>query len=279
MYFCQKFVMKRKERTERATAKATLPKLVFIGSGNLATQLALVFSEKGYSILQVYSRTEESAATLSGKINCPYTTDIAMLDKSADVYICALKDSVLQEVLSQADFNNKLIIHTAGSVPMDILSEYSSNYGVFYPLQTFSKNRRVDFSKIPVFIESNNRKNFSLVKLLADSVSKVVYKANSEHRKKLHLAAVFACNFTNHLYAIAAKIIEESGGFPMEVLLPLIDETAAKVHTLSPAEAQTGPAVRHDKNVIDGHLEMLESDKELRGVYEVMSGCIGGYYF
>ena len=248
-----------------------LPRLVFIGSGNVATHLALVFSEKGYPVLQVYSRTEESAAALAGKINCPYTTDITLLDARADVYICALKDSVLQEVLSQASFHHKLVLHTAGSLPMDILSEYTANYGVFYPLQTFSKNRPVDFSNIPVFIESNRPENFLVVKSLAGNVSDVVYEADSEQRKKLHLAAVFACNFTNHLYAIAAKIVNENGDFPVEVLLPLIDETAKKIHALSPLEAQTGPAVRDDKNVIDKQLKMLDSDKDVQQIYKLMS--------
>ncbi len=246
----------------RKIEKIVLPRLVFIGSGNLATQLALTFSEKQYTVLQVYSRTKESAIALSGKIGCAFTTNIGELNTEADIYICALKDSVLQEVLEQVDFRGKLVVHTAGSVPMNMLSTYTPNYGVFYPLQTFSKNKRVDFSKIPVFVEANNPENLSILKSLAESVSNVVYEADTEKREKLHLAAVFACNFTNHLYAIAAKIIGENGDFPMDVLLPLIDETAEKVHTLSPVEAQTGPAVRYDKNVIDRHLEMLSWDKD-----------------
>ncbi len=254
-----------------------LPRLVFIGSGNLATQLALTFSEKNYPVLQVYSRTEESAVALSGKIGCAFTTDITGLDMGADIYICALKDSALQEVLAQVDFRSKLVIHTAGSVPMDILSICTSNYGIFYPLQTLSKNKRVDFSKIPVFVEGNNPENLSILKSLAESVSNVVYEATSEQRKRLHLAAVFACNFTNHLYAIATKIVKGNGDFPMDVLLPLIDETAEKVHTLSPVKAQTGPAVRYDKNVIDKHLEMLDADKDLQQIYELISKDIYRY--
>ena len=254
-----------------------LPRLVFIGSGNLATQLALTFSEKKYPILQVYSRTKESASALAERIGCSYTTDIALLNTEADIYICALKDSALQEILSKAVFRDKLVVHTAGSIPMDMLSKYSSNYGVFYPLQTLSKNRRVDFSKIPVFIEGNNPENSAILKSLANSVSNVVYEATSNQRKKLHLAAVFACNFTNHLYAIAANIVKENGDFPMEVLLPLIDETARKIHTLSPVEAQTGPAVRYDKNVIDNHLEMLSSDKNVQQIYDLMSRHIYKY--
>jgi len=257
--------------------EGTKARIVFIGSGNLATQLALTFFENNYPVLQVYSRTEKSAAELAGKIGCAFTTDITELNTEADIYICALKDSALQEVLVQADFHNKLLVHTAGSIPMDILSTYTSNYGVFYPLQTLSKNKRVDFSKIPVFVEGNNQKNLSILKLLAENISNVVYEATSEQRKKLHLAAVFACNFTNHLYAIAAEIIKENGDFPMDVLLPLIDETAEKVHTLSPIEAQTGPAVRYDKNVIDKHLGMLSSDKDVQQIYELMSKHIYKY--
>ncbi len=258
-------------KTEYSLKENSLPKLAFIGSGNLATQLALFFSGKGYPVLQVYSRTEESALALARKVNCAYTTDISVLDKNADIYICALKDSVLQDVLSQASFKDKLVVHTAGSVPMDILSSYSSNYGVFYPLQTLSKDKAVDFSKVPLFIESNNKENFLILKSLADSVSDMVYEATSEQRVKLHLAAVFACNFSNHMYAIAAKIIRESSDFPMDVLLPLIEETAEKIRTLSPAEAQTGPAVRYDKNVIDKHLEILNPDKDVQQLYELIS--------
>jgi len=251
-------------------------KLVFIGSGNLATQLAVTFAESQYSVLQIYSRTEEAAAILAEKVKCPYTTNIGALDRNADIYICALKDDVLQDVLSHASLANKLVIHTAGTLPMDVLSPFTSRYGVFYPLQTFSKNKRVDFSAIPVFIESNNDDDLQIIKLLAGSVSGAVYEASSLQRQRLHLAAVFACNFVNHFYAIAAGLVEKSD-FSFDVLLPLISETAEKLHYLTPREAQTGPAIRYDNKVIDKHLNLLETDITTQQLYKLISEHIYKY--
>ena len=253
-----------------------LPKLVFIGSGNLATRLAIAFAEIQCPVLQIYSRTEEAASVLAEKVKCPYTTNVGALDKEADIYICALKDDVLPEVLSHASLADKLVIHTAGSLSMDVLSPFTSRYGVFYPLQTFSKNRRVDFSKIPVFIESNNGDDLQIIKSLAEILSDAVYEASSVQRQNLHLAAVFACNFVNHFYAIAADLVEKSD-FSFNVLLPLIVETAEKLHSLTPHEAQTGPAIRYDKNVIDKHLNFLETDKTTQQLYKLISEHIYKY--
>ena len=253
-----------------------MTKIVFIGSGNLATQLAVALAERQYPILQIYSRTENAAALLAEKVKCSYTINIGDLDKNADIYICALKDDVLPEVLSHASLENKLVIHTAGSLPMDVLSPFTSRYGVFYPLQTFSKNKRVDFSKIPVFVESNNDDDLQIIKSLAGSISGAVYEASSAQRQALHLAAVFACNFVNHFYAIAAGLVEKSD-FPFHILLPLIVETAGKIQTITPREAQTGPAIRDDRKVIDKHLNLLETDKTTQQLYKLISEHIYKY--
>ena len=247
-------------------------KFCFIGAGNLATHLSKAFYKKGYSISQVYSRTESSAKTLADKLNTEYTVSVEEI-KNADVYFIAVKDSVIDEVLSQIDFRNKLVIHCSGSLPLSKLSKYSANCGVLYPLQTFSKNREVDFNTIPIFIESDLQENENLLKEIAIKVSNNVSIINSEKRKLLHISAVFACNFVNHFYTISSEILK-SNDITFDVLRPLILETALKVQEIEPLEAQTGPAVRFDENIISSHLKELEGNKVYRELYNSISKSI-----
>lgn len=244
-------------------------RICFIGCGNLATQMASAFSQCA-TIVQLYSRTEASAKALAEKIGCPYTTDIKALTNDADIYICALKDSAFDEVLSKGDFKNKLLVHTAGSMPMSVLASYTGRYGVIYPLQTFSKSKAVDFSSIPLFLEACDVQTLDYLHSVANLISGKIYHVSSEVRGKLHLSAVFASNFSNHMYALAYGLLNGSG-LPFEVLLPLIDETAQKVHSLPPKEAQTGPAVRYDTNVIGKHVKMLSDDQQLAEIYKLIS--------
>lgn len=250
-------------------------RVCFIGAGKLATQLSVAMRRVGYEIVQVYSRTEESARTLAEKLQCAYTTDAEMLSTEADLYVCALKDSVITTVLNQAkkSLKNKMLVHTAGSMPMDILASYTENFGVLYPMQTFSKTKTVDFSKVPFLIEGSNSQVVDYLKIIADKFGAKSYNVSSEDRKKIHLAAVFVSNFTNHAYTLGAKIVQ-SAGVPFEVLLPLIDETAEKVHCMTPKDAQSGPAVRNDQNVMAMHKAMLKDDENLLKIYEIMSESI-----
>ena len=249
----------------------------FIGAGNLATHLSKALQNKGFNIVQVYSRTEKSAKELAGFLSVKYTTSANEIDKNADIYFVALKDSAVDEVLSQINFGNKLIVHCSGSLPLSILENYCENTGVFYPLQTFSKSREVDFSEIPIFIESNSIKNGELLVNLAREISSSVSVLNSENRKMLHISAVFACNFVNHFYTIAAEILK-SKNIPFEVLKPLIIETAKKVQDISPEKAQTGPAVRFDENIINSHLQALNNFGEYRQLYMSVSKSIFEHY-
>ena len=178
----------------------------------------------------------------------------------------------MADVIARVRPNNGLWVHTAGSMPMDIFSGHVANYGVLYPMQTFSKTREVDFSVIPFFLEANTSENAGKLQQLAEKLSENVRFLSSDKRKSLHLAAVFACNFTNHIYALAVKFLQGQG-IPADVLLPLIDETAAKIHTMSPREAQTGPAIRYDENVINKHLAMLD-DPDMRTIYRLISQSI-----
>lgn len=247
-------------------------KVVFIGAGNLATRLSLEMSAVGMNILQVYSHTPENASLLADKLGCRWTIVPEDISSEADLYVFSLKDAVLPEVISRVRPNNGIWVHTAGSMPLDIFKGYTSHYGVLYPLQTFSKERAVDFSVIPFFLEANLPQVGHVLEEIAKTISGNVRFLSSEKRQYLHLSAVFACNFTNHIYNLADKLLEEHD-IPADVLLPLIDETAAKIHIMSPGEAQTGPAIRYDENVINKHLAML-SDPDMRSLYQLISQSI-----
>lgn len=248
-------------------------KICFIGAGNLATHLSTALQNNGYNILQIYSRTVESAATLANSLGCNYTTSTKEICTVADLYIVALKDSAVSEVLAKINFQNKLVVHCSGSLPLTVLEKYSANIGVFYPLQTFTKNRTIDFSKIPTFIEANFEKNENILLEIARTISNEVSVLNSEKRKSLHISAVFACNFVNHMYAVAAEFLE-TNNISFDVLKPLIQETAQKVQELNPKNAQTGPAVRFDENIINDHLSQLKDYPQYEELYNSISKSI-----
>lgn len=247
-------------------------KIVFIGAGNLATHLAEAFYKAGHTISQIFSRTEQSAVALATSVNANPITSVKQITGDADLYVFSVKDAVLPQLLSEMPATKGVWVHTAGSIPMDIFRPYTNAYGVFYPLQTFSKSRKVDFLVIPVFLEASSDTVYEILQSLALEISGKVSLLSSDKRKMLHLSAVFACNFTNHMYVLADKLLSEEGIDP-RVLIPLIDETAAKIHDLSPLEAQTGPAVRYDMNVIEKHQELLK-DERLRSIYSQLSKSI-----
>jgi len=249
-------------------------KLILIGAGNLATNIGVALAGAGHELLQVYSKTEQSAEKLAAMLHCPWTTELKEVSDGADVYILAVKDGVLADVAQQlaAEHDERFLVHTAGSMPMETLP--TNRRGVLYPMQTFSKERIVDFKRIPCFVEAANEKDGELLHELAETLSESVYEANSEARKYLHLSAVFCCNFANHCYALAEKLLQEHGGLPFEVMLPLIDETAKKVHELSPKKAQTGPAVRWDTNVMEKHMQLLKDNPQLQEIYRLLSESV-----
>lgn len=247
-------------------------KIILIGAGNLATNLGKALLTAGHDILQVYSRTQESASTLATIAGGAPVTDITKLRNDADLYIVSVKDSVMADLIPALckGRETKVFVHTAGSMPMSIFEGMALHYGVLYPMQTFSKDRDVNFSEIPCFVEANDSYTQQILEEIAHGLSAHVYQMDSNDRKYLHLAAVFACNFTNHCYAVSHDILAKHG-IPFEVMLPLIDETARKVHTLSPEKAQTGPAVRYDENVIRNQSALLKDTLFLKDIYERMS--------
>ncbi|MDR0537749.1 MAG: DUF2520 domain-containing protein [Tannerellaceae bacterium] len=247
-------------------------KIVFIGAGNLATSMSIEMQRAGMTIVEVYSRTAEHAESLAKKLNCKGTSSLEDIQADADLYIFALKDSVLQEVIPQMKPNTGLWVHTAGSMPASVFEGHAARYGVFYPLQTFTKNRKVHLEGTPIFVEVNNPGDMKMLKKVAIALSGNAQEIDYSKRIYLHLAAVFACNFTNHMYAIAADILAEQG-LSYEVLLPLIAETADKIRDLQPSKAQTGPAMRFDKDVMDKQLSLL-SEANRQALYKLISQSI-----
>lgn len=250
-------------------------RVVLIGAGNVATHLGVGLQKAGWEIMQVYSRTSVSASELATRLGVPFVTSLGEICSDADIYLVMVKDAVLQELIPSIvkGKEHAFFVHTAGSMPMDVWKGTAERYGVLYPMQTFSKQRDVDFSSVSFFVEANDAGELDVLKSLASALSPKVYKATSAQRTYLHMAAVFACNFANHMYALSAYLLEKQG-LPFDAMLPLIDETARKVHELCPAEAQTGPAVRKDRNVMDKHLAMLNDEPCLRELYEKISESI-----
>lgn len=235
--------------------------LVLIGSGNLATNLGLSLVSKGYTVLQVWSKQLKNAEKLAKKLNCDYTDSLNNLH-GADLYIVSVKDDSINSVLNKISFDS--VVHTSGSTDINIFKEKFDNYGVLYPLQTFNKNILSDFSEIPICIESNNKKYEKKLFHLANSLSKNTIKISSEQRKIIHIAAVFASNFTNHMFTIADSLLADQK-IDFKLLIPLINQTIAKLNTNIAKDVQTGPAKRKDNKIIKDHLNNISnnSNKEL----------------
>ena len=248
--------------------------IVIIGSGNLATQLGLALTDAGLHIHQVYSRTAEHAKQLADKIGAGYTANIDEIDENADVYIMSVKDDAISEIASKvcAKSSDAVFLHTAGSISIEIFKGKAQHYGVLYPMQTFSKSRKVNFKEIPCFLEASDDETLSVIRSIAERVSDNVVLADSAKRKKIHLAAVLACNFTNHCYRLAEKVLDEEG-IDFKLFLPLIDETARKVAQLSPKQAQTGPMVRYDTGVMQMQIDLL-NDERTKQIYRLMADSI-----
>ncbi len=245
-------------------------RICLIGAGNLATRLGITLSEKGHQIVQVWSRTIKSATELASKLGCEYTTDLTSIASQTDIYIIAVTDAAIPTILAKGSWGSTLVVHTAGSIPMDILAPWCLNYGVFYPFQTFTAEKKIDFDTIPVCLEASTPQNLEVLSELARSVSGDIKFLDSDQRQQIHLAAVFVCNFVNHFYAIGEELLREKGiGF--EILKPLILETASKAILQSPGSSQTGPAVRDDKIIIDKHLTLLNTHPDLKNLYALIS--------
>lgn len=247
-------------------------KTVIIGFGNVGWHMAKACkSATEIELLQIYNRSKVEEK-LQEEIVVEFTTDFKTL-KEADVYIVAIKDDMVENVVEHIPFSHKIVAHTSGS--LQILNT-NQNDAVFYPLQTFSKNKSLNYDAIPFCLEAENEETYAIIEKMAKSISKKVFSISTEQRQQLHLSAVFVCNFVNHLYAIGEEICQKHE-IPFEILEALIEETAHKIKTLSPVEAQTGPALRKDEQTINRHLQQLQ-ETEYQDIYEQLSNSIAKKY-
>lgn len=243
--------------------------IVLIGSGNVATHLGLSLLHKGYIIKQVWSNHRRNANILAKRLNSRFIDNLKDI-KDADLYIVTVKDDALESVIEQLDVNN--IIHTSGGNGLDVFDNKCENYGVFYPLQTFNKDVNLDFSKTPLCIEANNKFFENKLIEIGSDLSNTVVRMDSEQRKKLHIAAVFACNFTNHMFTIADTMLERLD-INFKILMPIIHQTVLKLEDSKPSKVQTGPAIRKDRKMIQNHISNLP-DKETKEIYKLISESI-----
>ena len=247
-------------------------KIVILGSGNVAYHLAKAFTENNVPVSQIFGRNEKELREISESFRIPYSTIELGL---ADFYLIAVNDGSIDEVSTKIKTENCLVAHTSGSLPLEILN---GNYrkACFYPLQTFSKLKDLNYSEIPFFVEAENLNDEKLLESFASKISKNVMKTDYEKRKYIHLTAVFACNFVNHLFA-RAKEISDSQNIPFSWFLPLIKETTEKIIEIEPKLAQTGPALRNDERVLKLHEALLNEEEHLK-IYKTMNESIKKMY-
>lgn len=244
-------------------------KVVLLGAGNVATHLFEAFQlSDNIKVVQVYNQSKKRLAPFQKLVDT--TTDLKKL-KAADVYIIAIKDDAIEKLSNQLSLTDQLIVHTSGSISIDALNTHK-RYGVFYPLQTFTKGKKVDFTQIPICLETALKSDYCIILNLANSISEAVYDINSEQRKTLHIAAVFVNNFVNHLYQKSQEICNENN-VPFKILHPLLLETAHKALKMAPVKAQTGPAIRNDHKVIENHLNNLNSQQQ-KDIYTLLTKSI-----
>lgn len=249
-----------------------ITKISFIGSGNVASHLAGAFISSGLEVTEVYSPNNEHAQKFAKKYSCGIATTLKALNTSTELYIIAVPDTKVEAVAKELPGVEGIVVHTSGITSMNTISN-EKYFGVFYPLQTFTLGRELDISDSPVCIEASDENVLKLLKELASKISNSVHEINSEQRRLLHLAAVMVNNFTNHLYYSAEQFLNENE-LDLDLLRPLILETARKVQDISPADSQTGPAKRNDLSTIQKHMEMLNENTEFQKLYQLMTDQI-----
>lgn len=247
-----------------------IKKIAFIGSGNVSTHLAEAFANSGIELVGFYGRNQKTTQEMATHYHSKWGSISELKPSEVDLIIISVPDHAMEEVLQTLPTVTTLLAHTSGSLSMEILQNKGNQLAVFYPLQTFSKEKKVDFSNIPLMLEANGDYDLKLLENLAQKISSKVYRINSLQRKKIHIAAVFASNFSNYLYHIAEDLLKRND-IPFEVIQALIEETTDKIKKLSPYDAQTGPAMRKDMETIEAHLKDLEETPEYHEIYKLLS--------
>jgi len=247
--------------------------IAFIGTGNVATNLSRIFFEKGHKIIQIIGHTASSASSLARSFKCPFSSDYKELVLNADLYFLCVKDDVIEEIIKDIPVVNGMMVHTSGSTSMEIMITRFENCGVFYPLQSFSKFKKIDLSDTPILIEANSPENEILLKDFSKNISSTISIMNSNQRMAIHICGVFAGNFANHMYSLSHHLAKKHN-LPFEYLFPLISETAEKIKHRAPIASQTGPAVRKDLVTLQKHKEFLKTSPDLTEIYETISESI-----
>jgi predicted short-subunit dehydrogenase-like oxidoreductase (DUF2520 family) len=247
----------------------TIRSATILGSGNVAFHLGKVLVQNGIPVDAVYSYNKDHAAALAKELHTKAFSDVTNLPLSSDLYIIAVKDGAIEEVSNRLPEVNGLVVHTSGNTSLDLLLKHNHR-GVFYPLQTLSKYSEVNFAHVPILLESKQQEDLEILKQLADTIGAQSYEVDSDKRKVVHVAAVFANNFSNHLYGIAQQILT-TNNLSFDMLKPLILETANKVQTHNPHEVQTGPAIRNDIQTMEMHLKLIEAMPQYKEIYEILS--------
>lgn len=257
-----------------------MKRIVLVGSGNIASSVGVALTKAGHSIVQVYSATLTHAQQLAGVVGAAVAVSPVHLVTDADFYLLAVPDNAIEQVAQQLPATQTgIVLHTSGSTAMEVLAPHCIRYGVLYPLQTFSKKHIIaDFSEIPIFTEACSPAVGEQVTLLARSLSKRVEPMDSVKRRTLHVAAVFSCNFVNHLFAVAFELLRKQD-IAVEYLRPLVEETVRKAfESGKPFEVQTGPAVRKDMGTLQKHIDLLEQDPLKKQLYKIMTEQIICYH-
>ncbi|MBQ5508742.1 MAG: DUF2520 domain-containing protein [Muribaculaceae bacterium] len=245
-------------------------RVVLIGSGNVATSLALALNGKCH-LVQVYSRSMASAEALASRVGAQATNDLSQIVTDADIYVISVVDDAITRVLETCPARGGLWVHTSGSTSIDVFKGKRTRYGVLYPMQSFSKSCPARMHEVHIFIEGCDSCATQEVKELAMLLTNNVHEITSTERERLHVAAVFACNFANHMFTLSSEVLDEAG-IPFDAMLPLIKTTIAKLDNMTPTQSQTGPAARGDVNVIERHLQSLSGDKH--DIYRLLSQSI-----
>jgi len=256
------------------------PSIVLVGSGNVGSQLGKRLYKRGQNVVQVFSRKAEKAHRLGDAIKADWTDDLNKIVPDADLYILGIHDDFIDNVaakLSKIIDSKSLITHTSGATPSTVFKPYFKRYGVFYPLQTFNIAKTPNWANIPVCLHTNRKADLEILQKIADRISRRVYQLNDKKRGVAHVAAVFANNFSNHVYSIASDILEKEE-LPFDLIRPLILETAEKMKTGNPKAMQTGPAVRGDEETIERHLKYLKKNKDQLAVYKLLTDQITKSY-
>jgi predicted short-subunit dehydrogenase-like oxidoreductase (DUF2520 family) len=250
------------------------PTIFLLGSGNVAWQLSRAFAEKRCKFLGMYSRTFQNTRKLATRLQCPVVKDVSKAPTHADIYLICTSDDAIAPVSALLPKHGGMTIHVSGSAAMEDIDKKHRRRAVMYPLQTFNKNRTMNLNEVPIFIETENEDDMRFLTYFAQLISDNVVPMNYEQRKILHVAAVFACNFTNFMYSLAAEFLQKHE-LDFQLLFPLIVETAKRLENINnPMLFQTGPAVRNDLQTIQKHLDLLKEQPQLRELYEIVSKAI-----